>query len=479
MTNEPRTFWKASPLARQLLLFIVYLFPMSTAVFPLVEFDTGWHLNSGRWIVEHGRVPWTDPFTTVGEDRVWIAYSWLFSLAMYGLHEWSEPIGIWLARTCLACLVVAALHGLIGRRGPSFAARMAILGFAAYALVRPLLNERPAIFSILFTIATFAAIRRIHERRPLRLLAGLPLVYAVWANVHIQWIHGLFLLGLSCASLFVEWLWSKGEMPAIRRSAILFVACAAATLVNPYGPRIYDVILSYGSNADIYELFAELKSLEFRMPYDWAVLGIFAAACFSLGRSGGRLFDYVGLAACAYFSFHAQHEVWLVVLVSATILAGHRVGDAEPGVTRREFAVTFGVFAAGLGVSMIAAPPAHRIDEVQRLIFPERAVDFIANEKLPGPICAPANWGGYIAWRLPDRRVTIDGRAALHGGPRTRRIHDLMEGKPGWRVDPDLTSAGTIVVNRYAPLAELLRLRRDYRLCYEDERAVMFAPMTK
>ena len=479
MSNLDMPSWRSSPLVRQLLLFAVYLFPISTATVPLVAFDTGWHLNSGRWIVEQGHVPWTDPFTTVGDDSVWIAYSWLFSVALYGIHSLAGLAGIWLARVVMACVLVAALHGFVGRRMPNFAARMFVVGLAGYALTRPMLSERPVLFSILFTIATLEAVCRIRERRPLGVFAALPVVYALWANIHIQWIHGLFLIGLSAASMIAERIWRK-EGEAFGRTVLLFAGCAIATLVNPYGWRLYDVILSYGSNAEIYELFGELHSMEFRLSYDWAVLAIFGLACAALGRGNHSLFDLVALAACAYFSFHAKHELWLVVLAAAMVLARLPMGtDREPNVTGREFACTLGGYAALLAISMSIWPPAARIEAFHREEFPMMAIEFIERENLRGPICAATEWGAYVAWKLPDRRVTIDGRAALHGGPRTRRIHELMQGRPGWERDADLRSAQTILVSRYAPLAELLRLHPDFRLRHEDDRFVVFTPRVK
>ena len=70
-----------------------------------------------------------------------------------------------------------------------------------------------------------------------------------------------------------------------QRLLLLGAFCASATLVNPYGIRLYEVVVNYGGNREIYELFPELRSLAFRSPADWAVLGMFAAAVFCLGKA--------------------------------------------------------------------------------------------------------------------------------------------------------------------------------------------------
>jgi hypothetical protein len=47
--------------------------------------------------------------------------------------------------------------------------------------------------------------------------------------------------------------------------------------------------------------------------------------------------------------------------------------------------------------------------------IPSRAVQWIKDNKPPGPMFNSYNWGGYLTWELRDYPVFIDGRADLYG----------------------------------------------------------------
>src|SRR5262245_1106945 len=67
------------------LCFFATQFALNTGV--VRDPDIWWHLRVGKWICEHGATPFTDPFSQIGQGEPWVAYSWLFELLMYGLHQ--------------------------------------------------------------------------------------------------------------------------------------------------------------------------------------------------------------------------------------------------------------------------------------------------------------------------------------------------------------------------------------------------------
>src|SRR4051812_37733336 len=52
---------------------------------PLFDPDVWWHLRVGQWVVEHGTVTTNDPFSSPGQLKPWVAYSWLYEVLLYGL----------------------------------------------------------------------------------------------------------------------------------------------------------------------------------------------------------------------------------------------------------------------------------------------------------------------------------------------------------------------------------------------------------
>jgi hypothetical protein len=99
-----------------------------TAVFALRrldDFDTWWHLASGRWIVEHASVPHVDVFSYTVPDHVWINLQWLYDVLLYATYRIGGA-DLLVVVTAIAFTVSswivdaqrAALRGPYGRGGP-------------------------------------------------------------------------------------------------------------------------------------------------------------------------------------------------------------------------------------------------------------------------------------------------------------------------------------------------------------------------
>ena len=56
-------------LRRLVIVVLLYCIPASQAMVPVVDPDIWWHLRTGQWIVDHGQVPATDPFSAYGAGK--------------------------------------------------------------------------------------------------------------------------------------------------------------------------------------------------------------------------------------------------------------------------------------------------------------------------------------------------------------------------------------------------------------------------
>jgi hypothetical protein len=477
-------------LLRLVLWIALYALPINTALHPISEYDTFWHLRTGQWIVENGTIPATDPFSSFGMDKPWVAYSWLFGLLLYGLYEAFGLIGIIGYRVVLAVAVVAALHRLVARRQTSFAFAAGLVAAAAVALTPLLLGERPGLLTILFATLTLDAILLLREGSRSRLVWLLPICYILWANIHIQFVHGLFLLGLACAAPLADRLLGLGTAGenADRwgsrgwwKLVALTAACFLATLINPYHLRIYSVVLEYSRQTETYHLFPELKAMDFRQISDWVVLGLTGAAAFTLGRRGrGSAFEVLLLLATAYFSFHAKHDLWFVVLASVGIVATARRRSVS--VDHVE-ALTWPQRLVGIAVLVLITLftcwrrdlTNARLETELAAEFPVAAARVIEERGCKGPLYNHFDWGGYLIWRLPQLPAAIDGRTNIHGDKRIQRFADTWAAAPGWDEDPELQAARLVVLQVRAPLTSLLRLDPRWTVVHEDPVAVVFA----
>src|SRR5262249_29272341 len=193
----------ARPPAALFLLILVGLYaaPAYVLMRPVVDADMWWPLATGRWIVEHGALPQTDPFSAYGQGRPYVAYSWLFDVAVYGLYQAFGLTGLLGFRLVVGVAVLLAIHRFVARREPRFLRATALTALAFLALAG-MLYERSWLFTLLFTLLTLEAVLRLRDGTATRAVWLLPVVYALWANVHVQFIYGLALLGLACAAPF-------------------------------------------------------------------------------------------------------------------------------------------------------------------------------------------------------------------------------------------------------------------------------------
>src|SRR6185436_11796179 len=102
-----------------------------------------------------------------------------------------------------------------------------------------------------------------------RALLFAPLVFAVWANVHIQFIYGFFLYSFFLAQAWLDALRGNPDRDAAAqarsdalRMTWIGAACLLATLANPYHVRIYDPVVRYLFQAPmIYRYLQEFSPL--------------------------------------------------------------------------------------------------------------------------------------------------------------------------------------------------------------------------
>jgi hypothetical protein len=174
---------------RALLLVLLYCLPIFLVVRPIIDDpDIWWHLREGQWIVSHHAVPTIDPFSTYGVGRRWIAYSWLFEVLVYGLFRRLGLLGIVVYAAALSLLITWTLHAMLRRLQPDPALACILTAAGILTMGPVLVQPRPWLLTILFFIAEVGLINAARRSgRRWRLLL-LPVIFALWANINIQFV---------------------------------------------------------------------------------------------------------------------------------------------------------------------------------------------------------------------------------------------------------------------------------------------------
>jgi hypothetical protein len=474
---------------QMLLLALLYLLPSVQALLPLDDPDIWWHLRTGQWIIQHGAVPVTDPFSSYGQGKFWIAYSWLFDVVVYRIFVGFGAVGLIFFTVILALLIAMAIHAQVRRAHFSLVPEILITA-AALTSIKPAMSPRPWLFSILFLVLELSILLRFRRTREPRGLYWLPLIFAAWANIHVQFAYGLAVLFLLAIEPLAQRLVTKvgGDLAAphpVRPDRVLpFITdlCVLATLANPYHVYIYKPILEYVSQTQVFDIILELQSHAFRDIGDWVFLCLILSVLFSLGwRRETRIFHLGALALGVFLSFRARRDGW-VAAVSAVAVLSDWQRAASP--SRPVLGIHVPGAAAIVILGLLYFVQSRNISEraVKAEVakqYPVNAARFIHEHNLAGPLYNQFNWGGFLIWSLPELSVSMDGRSNLHGEARIEQNRQTWWGMPGWNTDPELIEAKVIVGPIDLPLIALLRTDNRFRLCYEDRVAAVFVAATK
>jgi hypothetical protein len=483
-------------LRRILVLAVLFALPACLAINSIVlsesiqnNTDFWWHLRTGAWIAEHHAVPVTDPFSIVGRDRPWVAYSWLFEVMLYEFYRWKGMVGAVVFSLLVLVGLAAALHGAIYRRMGGFVAPVALSAACLFAMA-PLYSPRPWLFTFLFFTIELDVIFGVMIGDPAasggRRLWLLPPLFALWANLHIQFVYGLAVLVLAAAAQELGFFLAKLDAGTVRVSDehrrqmwAVTALSALATIFNPYTWRIYRVVMEVATQRLPFGIITELARPNFRSPFDYVVAALVLYAAFVLAGKTmrGRLFAWMLLAAATFISFRTIRDEWMVALVAVLIIAAGKAAR-EPSAAQlprvhclaTAAIVTLLIFLTAHGRGLTNAALAQRVASV----FPVKAADMIEHNKISGPLFNDFAWGGYLIWRLPELPVSIDSRTNIYGDARIARSLDTFNCVGGWQTDPELGSAHVVIAQVGECLSSALQADPKYEVAYRDEIAVVF-----
>jgi tetratricopeptide (TPR) repeat protein len=472
----------------------------------VADYDTGWQLATGRWVVQHHQVPSVDVLSYTAQGQPWI-----YPVGAGVIFYLAFLMGGYALLSCIGAAACVGSVAMLLRRGNPLSAILAILTVPLIALRTP---PRADAFSVVFSAAFLSLLWENYQTGRARLWL-LPLLMLVWVNVHFGFVAGLALMlayaGLELLEMVQSEACRRAAMQRLRHASGWLLCTALVTLVNPWGWGIYRALLLQTRAAGHQEVsIAEWTSL----PLNWLA---FSRALW-LRDTSGTLYLLLGIAVVAAIIALLRAQWGAAILLLAAIYAPVRhvrmgavfscvvvvVGGSilwqevlrlSSRVRSRSRRRSIVAIAA---VALLAALAFVRsIDLVTNRHyfggdtdnatfgaglswwFPQRAVEFIRQQNLPGQIFNGYDAGGYIAWALgPQRSDYLDGRDTLFGTERIQRSSRLLESSPDsdvWRQEADRYNINTIILSlaRYDGL-QFVSLKKfcdsgDWRIVYLDE----------
>jgi hypothetical protein len=121
-TAEPNRIVRflPSPTDAAFLVPLLFLFlRLSSGSHMLADGDTGWHLRTGEWILQNGRVPDKDIFSFTKAGEPWFAWEWLWDVTFGWLHLHAGMAAVLAASMLALCCTYAILFRLVRRNCPN------------------------------------------------------------------------------------------------------------------------------------------------------------------------------------------------------------------------------------------------------------------------------------------------------------------------------------------------------------------------
>jgi hypothetical protein len=439
--------------------------------FTLNDGDTGWHLATGAWIVEHGQVPTTDPFSYTAAGRHWVSHEWLAELAMHLAYR----AGGW---SGLVLLFAAALGGLyailgsylgrwLGRPAATVALLLVTTGLLPSMLARPHLLALPMLAA--WTMALLDA--RTADRAP-------PLPWAVlmlaWANAHGSFVFGLGLAGAFALEALVDAAPAE-RLRVVRQWAAFGIAALAAALCTPSG--IHALIFPfYVGNLELLSELVEWQPTSFRgvSGFEVILLGtLFVLLVRPTRIPPVRLLLVLGTLHLTLQ--HTRQEIVLVVLGALLLAkpigrAWARPGATPPlprGDTKPAMAVLLALAIALAGYRL--AVPLKRGDSAT---VPATALLHLPPELSHQRVFNEYSFGGALIHA--GIRPYIDGRSDMYGDAHSLDYFRIARGDVArWQAADARWRFGWTMLSPRSRLVPVLDADPRWRRAYADGTAAI------
>ena len=242
-----------------LLLSIICFVPLFCAFKPLEDFDLGWHLAGGLWMLDHWQVPSVDPFGALGAE--WINYSWLAQLFFAGTYKLGGFFSVYLLQGVLVCILVCAYYLCSVKLSTSdnelYKGFVAAISTALMILfTAPYWALRPQLISLILFLITITLLESGTKH-----IVYFFILVILWANIHVYWVFLplIFLIYFLCDSLFCGFL-RADFIKHLLISTLLFFSGA----VSPYGiynlKPIFQYAFSHGTANSFITEFVHLST---------------------------------------------------------------------------------------------------------------------------------------------------------------------------------------------------------------------------
>lgn len=445
----------------------------------IAESDIWWHLRNAANLWQQHSLSRIDSYSFTAFGAPWINFEWLSEIPFFFAFKDIGLQGLLLVYFVVLVVIFSAVYYRCCSAGADCKdAAVATLG--AICLGGVSMAPRTLLFGWLCMMGLLLALDRF--QRTGKGLWVLPLLFALWINLHGSWVFGIVVLALTIMSGLVEGEWGlvqarRWSPVELRQLLLVFAASLAAIFINPFGYKlvVYPFKLLLRSQG-VTQYIDEWQPVDFST---WngklallLIFGLLATVLFS--RRPWKL-DEVLLTVFALWAALSHVRFLFFAGLIITPLFASRLNlfppyDREVDKPWLNAAIICGVTAAIVFFFPSAAQLQHRVDAT----YPRAAVEYMQRHQINGRIFNQYGWGGYLEWKAPEVKTFIDGRADIFLDNGTFQSFLDATALEGSMEILDKYNIQYVLLPPKQPLSYLLRHSAVWRPIYDDNVAVLF-----
>lgn len=457
-------------------LFLVFFFSLRV----IFDTDLGLHLRIGEQIYKAKGPIYGNPFGLYFRDYQYVYHSWLSQLIIFLIFKNFGLYGLNIFYAFLSGLTMFVLHKICLEKGES-KNHLLLLAFLT-PLVVFVAGLRTRAITFLFLAVLYFLLLKI-EKGERRWAFLIPLIFTFWANLHGGFLMGLFFLLL--------WLiFEIGQFKLSGKFLLLFQSLIFSfffSLLNPYGIGVYAYPLRMLANSIMFKTIMDWQPLT----SDSTVLlfGLLFTALIFLFKAKISPKEQFLFFSLFFLSVFVSRFFLMVVLVTIPILMQffefvkkhRRYKDSL-----RSFPVLFSSAICLLSiflnqsfqiVKMVWANQSiENYAASLALPMPYKAIKFVKGKDLPQNLLNDYNWGSFLLWQLPQRKIFVDGRMdtfVINGLPFLGDYLQMVYAQGDWQGLLEKYQVEAVFLDKTLPLAKILPLIPPWKKIYEDELAVI------
>lgn len=364
----------------------------------ILDPDFGWHLREGELILQSG-IQRTDSFSYTMPSYQYIDHEWLTNVLISVFYKFG---GTYFLTLVFAIIATLSLFISIPTKYNNYSLIPLILSgilmFGFFAI-------RPQVITWFFLALLLKLI--LNENLWKKWKYFVPLIFIPWVNLHGGFAVGIIIIFL----FFFSQILVKRKF-SLKNFLILFFS-VLLTFLNPYGTLIWKEIWMQISDSSLRWSIGEwLPGLFY---FDIAMIVLFCLSSFFVFMYRSKLktekiLIYIFLLFMAILSIR-HIPLWAIAAIPITAevfyIFALEVKKNKNNLVRLDkvkkilVVIIFVIFLYEASINSFF---------VKNLSYPVKAADYLKTQHIKGNILSIYNWGGYLIWKLPDKKVFVDGR---------------------------------------------------------------------